>query len=968
MSEIAVLCSALENSNNPDNAIRKAAEDQLLKFSQQPGFSSAIFSFLQASESPIYLKQSAAINFKNFIKKSWFDEENANDPRHKISTVERNGIKSSIINLMLSTPVQVRVQISEAVSIISKHDFPEHWNDLLDSLTRHLASGNVEVVVGVLTTADSIFKRYRYASKSDKLWMEIKFVLNSFATPLLQVFSQCYSSINNSLSDKASLSTLFEVMTLVSNIFLSLSSQDFPEEFENTIGEWMSKFSSLLDFQNSLLSTNDTENPGPIEKLQAVLCEIVTLFATKYEEDFQPFTGSFVEKVWMLLTRLGADMKFDDVVVKAISFLNNVVTKEWNKSMFENPQTLQSICERIILPNVAIRDSDVELFEINGLEYIRRDMEGSDQFTRRRVACDMVKALSYFFEAVISPILLGYINSLLEDYSKDPTQKWIQKDTAMSLTLALTIRGSTASQGATKLSNAVNVFDFFSSFVVTELQSPNINDLPVLKADCIKFFTIFRSHFPKESLASIIPMLTKYLSTESYVVHTYAALAIEKSLSLSDPTSKAALISADDLKPYLENLLTALFSVLNNEESSDNHYVMQAIARVCSIARGTTIVFAEVLFERLTSIISRISKNAKDPLFTHFVFETVVVLINGICATDASAGTKFEQVLIPPLQGMLQAEETMVDFGPYIFQVFSQLLFIHKEVSAMYQSMFPYLLSPAYWEHSGNIHGLVELLKVYLMKPGFATQILSTKQLPALLGVFQKLVSSLVNDVYGFQLLKCMLRAFPPSTLDPYIPEVLKILFVRAQNSSTSSFSRELVLFFSFFALSTSASRLIEAVNSVQPGIFAMVFEKLWLAKVNLVVKDDDRKLVAGALTRVAFTSGFIKQASGNPLMVEAVKRILELLEQKAKVDVPEKENLLGLQMLEAEGFSNVYSKLSYATSAPLDLNIHVDANVEFKTAIQSCGEQVAAGIASQLPEEYRPSFCAIVGNSGGSS
>jgi len=44
--------------------------------------------------------------------------------------------------------------------------------------------------------------------------------------------------------------------------------------------------------------------------------------------------------------------------------------------------------------------SDEELFEDNPEEYIRRDIEGSDVDTRRRAACDLVKALSKEFEQI----------------------------------------------------------------------------------------------------------------------------------------------------------------------------------------------------------------------------------------------------------------------------------------------------------------------------------------------------------------------------------------------------------------------------------------------------------------------------------------------------------------------------------------------------------------------------------------
>jgi len=42
-----------------------------------------------------------------------------------------------------------------------------------------------------------------------------------------------------------------------------------------------------------------------------------------------------------------------------------------------------SLCERVVIPQIKLRESDVELFNINGLENVRMDMEGSNAETRR---------------------------------------------------------------------------------------------------------------------------------------------------------------------------------------------------------------------------------------------------------------------------------------------------------------------------------------------------------------------------------------------------------------------------------------------------------------------------------------------------------------------------------------------------------------------------------------------------------
>jgi len=44
------------------------------------------------------------------------------------------------------------------------------------------------VINGVLRTAHSLFKRYRFEFKSNELWTEIKLVLDHFARPLTELF------------------------------------------------------------------------------------------------------------------------------------------------------------------------------------------------------------------------------------------------------------------------------------------------------------------------------------------------------------------------------------------------------------------------------------------------------------------------------------------------------------------------------------------------------------------------------------------------------------------------------------------------------------------------------------------------------------------------------------------------------------------------------------------------------------
>jgi exportin-2 (importin alpha re-exporter) len=64
------------------------------------------------------------------------------------------------------------------------------------------------------------------------------------------------------------------------------------------------------------------------------------------------------------------------------------------------------ICEKIVIPNMTLRDEDVEIFEDDPVEYIRRDLEGSDNDTRRRASVELVKGLCMFHEDMVCLLVL----------------------------------------------------------------------------------------------------------------------------------------------------------------------------------------------------------------------------------------------------------------------------------------------------------------------------------------------------------------------------------------------------------------------------------------------------------------------------------------------------------------------------------------------------------------------------------
>jgi exportin-2 (importin alpha re-exporter) len=182
----------------------------------------------------------ASIVFKNFVMAHWDDDAT---PESLLPPTHRTIIKQNLVALMLSAPPAIQPQLSHALGIISKSDFPEQWPSLLPELVAQMQSGQSShaTVMGCLSTMHSIFFRYRHEYRSDPLFIEMKYVLELVAQPLTQLFTQLATQLTQAPPSSAltpAQSEQFDQLQLVLDLFLSLNSQDIPEQFEDRMPAW----------------------------------------------------------------------------------------------------------------------------------------------------------------------------------------------------------------------------------------------------------------------------------------------------------------------------------------------------------------------------------------------------------------------------------------------------------------------------------------------------------------------------------------------------------------------------------------------------------------------------------------------------------------------------------------------------------------------------------------------------------
>ncbi|CAD7065516.1 unnamed protein product [Tilletia caries] len=900
---------------------RVDAEAALAQASAQPGYPQCLLALIQSSAAPsapgtsaaaqsppAAVRLAAAISLKNLCKTAWTAEDAAAAQDSETTIVvhesDKVAVRAQLLPLLFhlasstgpaaSTPGLggVRSQLSEAVALVAAHDFPVAWPELVSSLAEQLKnSQDFGVLTTVLETSHSIFGRWRSAFRTNELYTEINLVLEQFATPFLEFLQKTDASLSDPNIPAGPIVTqLANAMRLNLIVFHDLSAQDLPPAFEDNMPSLSALFIKYLSFTRPDLAgesdqeltpeqgEEDETQPGPLELIRIEVCDIADLYAHRYLDAFEALP-QFVQAVWEMLGACGPLRKYDQLVARAITFLSTVVRMGNQRSMFEAKETLDQFISRIILPNIALRPQDEFLFEEEPIDYIRLDMESN-------IAAN-----------------------------------WRSKDTAICLLTSIASRSETTTQGVSSTNSLVNVVQFFSDHVFVDLQADSGSVAPILQADAIKYLYTFRNQLNKEQLLSVMPLFVKHLESPHYVVASYAALTIERVLVLKDKAANTMLFTADDVKPFAEAILLAAFRTIRSgsspEKVAENDYMMKCAMRLIFTARSSIVPFYAPILDNLRAILVEIAKNPSNPKFSHYCFESVAALVR-YAAADGNEGNlgAMEAQLFPPFTAILQGDVT--EFVPYVFQLLAQMLELRanlggNSVPESYQVLLPPLLTPALWESKGNVPALVRLLRAFIAQG--SAGIVAGNQLQALLGIYQRLITSRVNDLFGFELITALCEHVPIASMQPFLKPVLTMMLTRLQTAKTEKFSNGFIIFFASFCAVPQEGypdHAVAAFESVQAGLLPSLLQGIILPEMQKIA-ERQRKIVAVGMTRLLTQSSLMLSEPTVKVWTPTLEALLKLFLLPQDRSTSAEDDISGVDWDDAgaAGFQASFARLS---------------------------------------------------------
>ncbi|VDP48248.1 unnamed protein product [Heligmosomoides polygyrus] len=736
---------------------------------------------------------------------------------------EEEQVRQSILQGMFLIRGTLQSQLSHAVQLMAKRDFPDRWPTLVPSLAEHLKVDDLGRLVAALSAMDQLFKKFRYESKSTALWTELKSCLLTVQEPLTQVYAKMIEFIpQSSTMGTESLTQWLEILCLVCKVFHSLCFQDLPEYFE-------------MDCPGISSSSGE---PTFLDELKMEVCEIFTLYAQRFEEEINPFMQSIIQAVWQLVVQAGNETRFDGMVCAALEFLSIICQKNHYESYFIGEGVLQTIAQDVCVKNLHLRQEDLEMFEDEPIEYMKKDIEGTDTCTRRRGAIDLVRALCRKYEDRLVPVLAQLVQSLCADGD------WIKLDVVYCLVTAIASKTETAKSGVTSTSQLINVADYYAGQVRAHL-SGDINDMPILKADALKFVVAFRSQLPAEVLVEVVQAADRLLTSRFPILHKYAAYAVDKLLLVKEPNSTAPLLTARVVP--VGSLLTNLVAGFDKDAKAQNSpYLIKAVLRCVAILDEETARHGQQIASKLSSLVAAATKSPADAVHTHFLFETMCVLIK---KTESLPQGSLDAELMPLIETILSQD--IADLIPYALQItgvlLSSSLTRSRTVDQKFVSFLPHLLSTELWARSANVPAALSVVEVELLV---------------------LLVGSKSLDQYGFQMANALLPVIEMvQGVESPMSVLLNNMFRRVQFSKTPKFMKYFVVFLCRFAIVRGAEHLARSVEAIQTGMFRMLLEKVVVAELaslqNMTTLDDKRTIAIGVGNLLADATNYVGLVCG---------------------------------------------------------------------------------------------------------
>jgi hypothetical protein len=439
------LILALTSTMSPDATMRNNAEQYLNHNQQVLGFCTSLLKIAAQPNAAPELQLAAAVQFKNTVRRFWkrpdpdaYGIQMVDPNQYEISASEKDQIRQPLLHTAVtSSATPLHLTLTEAIANISRSDFPALWPTLLPQLASHLQNkeGDMVRMVRAASTLRSIAKTFEF-SRGDR-----RAPAAQLATHMLPLMLQMATQL---LNQNVEFNEAGHLVRLSIKLFYSLCRLELPTPLRDPTGQ----LSGWLDVMNRVLMKDFSAAPGrptdPEElskwswwKAKKHVLKTWQLLFQRYgnphyvDQELVPFAQFFSTQIAHQL--LGSVMQVltwrpsgrfcsDRCMMTGLRFLSTSV--EIGSTFRIIAPHLESLLRNVIFPVMYFSQSDMELWNQDPQEYVRKCYSIQEEyFDPRAAARAFLSDMAARRPWKLFPVLMPFIASTLTEYSNAPVEQ-----------------------------------------------------------------------------------------------------------------------------------------------------------------------------------------------------------------------------------------------------------------------------------------------------------------------------------------------------------------------------------------------------------------------------------------------------------------------------------------------------------------------------------------------------------------
>ncbi|KAK6629508.1 hypothetical protein RUM43_003325 [Polyplax serrata] len=562
---------------------KNEAEEQLTQIHKIIGFTPSLLQVVMINDVDMPVRQAAAIYLKREVESNWGDKEveEGQPMPYTIHEQDRALLRDAIIDAIVMAPDLIRVQLTQCLSTIIKHDFPSKWTLIVDKISIYLQNPNASGWFGALLCLYQLVKNFEYKKAEDRI------PLNE-AMNLL--FPMMYQLCVQLMPDPSEQSVLLQKQIL--KTFFALTQYTLPLELitKEVFSQWMEICREVVN-RPVPDQTNHVDEEYRVSlpwwKCKKWAIHIMNRMFERYGspgnvlneyKDFsewylKTFSGGVIEVLLKVLDQYRRKIYVSPRVLhQTLNYINQGVSHAFSWK-FLKPHMF-TIIQDVLFPLMSYTDADAELWETNPYEYVRVKFDIFEDFVSPVTAAQTLLGSACKKRKDMLQKTIMFIMQVLTSPNADPKQ----------LDGALHMVGTLADVLNRKKMYEDQLETMLCQHVLPQFSSPH-GHMRARACWVLHYFSEIK--FKEDNVLGEAACLTvnALLTDQDVPVKVEAAIALQMLLNGQDKVKK---FIESQIKPITLELLT----LIRETENDDLTNVMQKL--VCTYSEELMPIATEI--------------------------------------------------------------------------------------------------------------------------------------------------------------------------------------------------------------------------------------------------------------------------------------------------------------------------------------------------------------------------------------